>query len=240
MYLDNLVVEITRRCNVACRHCLRGEPQGKDIDNVTIDKMLEGVTGISMVTFTGGEPSLAVDRIEYFYQAIKKRGIELQGFYVITNGKVASKKLMHALIDLYAYCASSGYYENEISGLTISRDQYHTEFIPDVSKAHRLYSALSFYKPDDRKGNISGPGLINEGRGADLEYGRDAYLNELIIETDDDDNLSRVEGTVYVNALGDVITSCDMSFESQEENKIGNVHSNPLSEIVTNHFQQLA
>jgi hypothetical protein len=54
----------------------------------------------------------------------------------------------------------------------------------------------------------------------------------LAIEIDDHDQPERVEGTVYVNVHGDVIPSCDMSFDSQENNKIGNVHKNTLPEIL--------
>ena len=228
MYINELVIEITRRCNLACQHCLRGEPQNVDISDETINKALEGITGIGTITFTGGEPSLAVDRIQYIYKQIKKRGIDLGGFYVVTNGKIASRELMNVLIDLYAIV---DYIEEGIGGLVISKDQYHEYELPEEERkaADKLYKALSFYRPEDRKGDIKM--LINEGRAQGMGQ-REVYLENLIVETDDDDNPERVESTIYINALGDVITSCDMSFESQEENKIGNVNKKSLSKIV--------
>jgi sulfatase maturation enzyme AslB (radical SAM superfamily) len=206
---------------------MRGNAQNKDIDNVTIDKILEGVTKIGVLTFTGGEPSLAVDRIRYIYEQIKKRGIELYGFYVITNGKVASLELVHVLIDLYALI---DYPEDAVTALIISQDQYHEDEVNPLA-AHNLYKALRFYDPESRKKELTV--LINEGRAQEYGMGeREATLETISIEVDDDDQLMTVEGVVYVNALGDVIPSCDMSFESQEQNKLGNIYDKPLSEIL--------
>ena len=56
--------------------------------------------------------------------------------------------------------------------------------------------------------------------------------NMNVIGLDDDGNVDRVDEVVYVNALGDVVPSCDMSYESQKECKIGNVHENTLAEIM--------
>ena len=51
----NLVLEVTRRCNMCCAHCLRGEAQNMDMQKETIDKLLDQTDSISMVTFSGGE-----------------------------------------------------------------------------------------------------------------------------------------------------------------------------------------
>ena len=58
--IDNLIIEITRRCNMACAHCLRGDAQNIDIDPSYMLKLLRdnNIDYISMVTFTGGEPTL--------------------------------------------------------------------------------------------------------------------------------------------------------------------------------------
>jgi len=230
MYINELVIEVTRRCNLACQHCLRGDPQDVDISNETIDKALKYVTEIGTITFTGGEPSLAVDRIRYIYDQIKARNINLYGFYVVTNGKIASRELMNVLIDLYILigCPDN---EDYNAGLAISKDQYHEQEVYDDERkaAEKLYKALSFYRPEDKSARIEY--LINEGRAFGMGN-RDVSLETLIVETDEKGKPERVEGTIYINALGDVITSCDMSFESQDENKIGNVRKTSLSRIV--------
>lgn len=226
MFINELVIEVTRRCNLKCRHCMRGDPQNVNISKETITKALEGVTEIGSITFTGGEPSLAVTQINAIIKELKRRRITVYSFYVVTNGKVASKKLMQALIDMYAYCE-----DNEASALVISKDQYHHELLGEPKKADQLYRALTFYRPDDRKHDIKS--VLYEGRAIEEGVGTDnVRLDSFVVEVDDDNNPSRVESTVYINALGDVVPSCDMSFESQEQSKIGNVHKDPLIEII--------
>lgn len=230
MYINELVIEITRRCNIQCMHCLRGPAQKVDIDNKTIDKLLEGITSISCVTFTGGEPSLAVSKIKYFTKRVKELGIEVHSFYVITNGKVASVALAHALMDLYAYCNPFDQ-EDFMGGLCISQDQYHREIGYEINSAKRIYGALAFFRPDDRKMDIETP--IDEGWARINGIGRRTERpNMNVIGLDDDGNVDRVEEVVYINALGDVVPSCDMSYESQKVHKIGNVHDNSLAEIM--------
>jgi hypothetical protein len=148
----------------------------------------------------------------------------------VTNGKIASRELMNALIDLFVFIGCPDQ-EDCNASLVISKDQYHEQELYDDERkaADKLYSALSFYRSKDRDRDLKM--LINEGRARGMGH-REAYLESLVVETSEDDKPTRVEGTVYINALGDVITSCDMSFESQNENKIGNVNEKSLSEIV--------
>ena len=52
-YIENLCVEVTRKCNMKCAHCLRGDAQNMDINTCYIDTLLENVSGIGSITFTG-------------------------------------------------------------------------------------------------------------------------------------------------------------------------------------------
>lgn len=224
MNLYSLVYEITRRCNATCEHCLRGDAQNVDITKEIIDASLNGVGCISSVVFTGGEPSLAVDKIRYFLKAVKKRKIAVSSFYVVTNGKVPSLDLCLALMELYAYCD-----DNESSAFCISKDQYHTNDIGDTDDADKLYRALTFYHPDERKSDIKK--LIDEGRANEMGMGERQADTEITVYNNDDGTIDNIESTVYVNALGDVVPGCDLSFESQERLKIGSVLQNTIEEI---------
>ena len=66
IFVGNLCLEVTRRCNMGCAHCLRGNAENLDMSRETIDQVLEQVDMIGQVTFTGGEPSLNMDTIRYF------------------------------------------------------------------------------------------------------------------------------------------------------------------------------
>jgi MoaA/NifB/PqqE/SkfB family radical SAM enzyme len=66
VYISQLIVEVTRRCNMMCDHCLRGDEQSIDMSDDVIKAVLSGVSSIGSLVFTGGEPTLAVDVIERF------------------------------------------------------------------------------------------------------------------------------------------------------------------------------
>jgi MoaA/NifB/PqqE/SkfB family radical SAM enzyme len=227
MTVNELVVEITRRCNVKCRHCLRGPAQAVNISEKTIDKLLEGVDYISTITFSGGEPSLAVDKMVYFLKALKARKISIGSFFVITNGKKASLPMAHALIDFYAY--SDPYERKEMGGLEISGDQYHTEVIDSTKEAREMYEGLVFFHSDTRKGPITR--VLAEGRAEKWGHAP-ADRNELIIGRDKDGTIRQDEGVIYINALGDLVPSCNLSYKSQEKCKWGNVHDMSIAEIL--------
>ena len=105
VFFDSLAVEVTRRCNMHCAHCLRGEAENKDISYEVMDALLRHVDGIGVVTFTGGEPSLNCRAIDQFRELCLKYDISVNGFYIVTNGKENVEELAVASLRWYTYCA---------------------------------------------------------------------------------------------------------------------------------------
>lgn len=97
---DTLVIEITRRCNMQCPHCMRGESQNIDIDRKYIDAMLDQTELIGKLFFTGGEPTLALDTMEYILDQLYVRGIPVLKFDLFTNGLIYSERFI-ALVKAY-------------------------------------------------------------------------------------------------------------------------------------------
>lgn len=142
----SIVVETTRRCNMRCRHCLRGEPKNKDIDSVYIDALLNQADIIDSLVFTGGEPTLNLDAMEHMSAGLINRGVLLFNFQVITNGVEYSERLVKVakrfreIIDI---CCEAGFakgtYDSkqEMSRVIIgvSLDKYHS----DNEKCERNY-----------------------------------------------------------------------------------------------------
>ena len=60
---NDLSIEITRRCNLACQHCMRGEAENLDMSNEVIDQLLDRTSEIGYLGITGGEPLLNFDGI---------------------------------------------------------------------------------------------------------------------------------------------------------------------------------
>ena len=84
--VDNLVIEVTRKCNMKCPHCLRGNAQRKIIPNEYIDKMLRLIDNVSTLSITGGEPTLAMDTLNYIKKNIGYGQCDVGNFYMVTIG----------------------------------------------------------------------------------------------------------------------------------------------------------
>jgi hypothetical protein len=211
IFADHVVIEVTRRCNMVCNHCLRGKAQMKDIPSEFVDSLLDQLSYISQITFTGGEPTLAVDRIRYIFEGIKKRGITLGCFYVKTNAKKIPMEFVILCLEIYAYCE-----DKEECRVIASQDEFHecTKNFQDLG----IISALSFFEVEEkcyytgRKGQFINEGLYKENYGD----GREIKVSEMSVEYED--NEYRItEHELYMNCEGKILTDCDLSYKSQNE-----------------------
>ena len=73
-----LMIELTRRCNLACQHCMRGDPQDVTISREVIDRIVENIEECGYIAFTGGEPLLAMDELDYLVDRINEAGIKVK------------------------------------------------------------------------------------------------------------------------------------------------------------------
>ena len=56
--VENLAIELTRKCNLKCNHCMRGNAENKEISDKILDRIFEGKGGIRKLTrdkFTRGD-----------------------------------------------------------------------------------------------------------------------------------------------------------------------------------------
>lgn len=217
--IDNLCIEITRRCNMACAHCLRGDAQTADINHEVIDKALENVTSIGTLTFTGGEPSLNVEAMRYTLEKCEEEGIFVSTFYVVTNGKSVSDDFLHVLVDWYVFCVENGG-EGEYCGVALSKDRFHE---PIPTRNELLLRSLSFFREDKFNRNNSDQWLLAEGRAVQIAGVTRAvcdYLPEISVYEDE----VSIQDTIYVTVSGDVLAGCDWSYENQKHHKLGTVY----------------
>lgn len=225
-YLDQLCIEVTRKCNMSCAHCLRGEAQKIDIDTKYIDNLLQDVSGICNITFTGGEPSLNISAIEYTLQKCQELDIPVASFYIVTNGKSNILPLVTACLKWYAYCDD---YE-DMCGLALSKDMFHDEIDADNE---RILRGLSFFR-EDKFTNFDNVKIINQGRAEELggffKVNEEDRHEKFSFEDYDDDEC-RIESLIYLSANGDVKTDCDIAYEN-DEYTIGNVERDSLRYII--------
>jgi len=179
----------------------------------TVDKLLNQVNNIGQVAFTGGEPTLNSELILYFIDEVVKRGITVDSFYMVTNGRSFNRDLFLRLVEFYGYCG-----EPEMCAVAISYDEFHT-WGPEY-KYEAMWKTLSFYSDGHdqrenkgfvrnviREGNASINGIGNRTLGINKLYASDGVFYE----------------EFYVNANGEINYDCDMSYKTQESNILGTV-----------------
>lgn len=214
----NLIIEVTRKCQFTCDHCLRGRQQNKDMRKEYIDILCSQVEDVSMITFTGGEPSMNCEIIEYTLKRFKQENIAVGSFYIATNGYKISEAFIMACLKWYSYCG-----DKEMCSVQVSNDMYHAN---QDTYTTELLDGLSFFS---RKYAIEGEdiyrNLISEGYAKEYNIGS-RELEPLEIKTQYD--LSDTE--IYLNCNGQIINGCDWSYSSQNTNKL--CHVSELSDYI--------
>ena len=59
-------LEITGKCNLNCPHCFNNGSQDYEISTETIDRLLDFSDKFEQLHFTGGEPTLALNKMAIF------------------------------------------------------------------------------------------------------------------------------------------------------------------------------
>jgi organic radical activating enzyme len=244
----NLIIEVTRECNLRCDHCLRGEPENKSIQEKNVISLFKQIENgeINTLTLTGGEPALRPDKIQMILDVAKIYNVEIRNFYIATNGTIASDYFLKVLMELYLYCS-----DNEVSSVDISNDTFHNkELIQKNTKKFQMFSFIrykhspegdrykyllqnelemfeGYHETNDNFPNyiydykdLDASHIINQGRGKD--YGdKEPFITTLASIEEDPYLIEDLE--IYLNCNGDIILGCDWSYETQEEYKLCHV-----------------
>lgn len=171
---DTLFFEITRKCNLKCKHCFRGDAQNVSMNKEIIDKTLDQVGYCYHFVMTGGEPFLEPEIINYLIDGIIKRKLRFLGFSVVVNGTILDERAIQSIIAMnklatyyyeellplayktqkgkkYSFDKDYGKHpekEKPIS-ISISVDEFHNN---DVNKAITFYKKYANNKYIDVKG----------------------------------------------------------------------------------------
>ena len=226
----SLIIELTRRCNMNCKHCLRGCAENININKRIIRSALDAFEDIQSLTLTGGEPSLVPELIKYTVDYIIANGISLGGIYIVTNGKQYSRSMVNTMRRAYDYA-----YEKDMCALCVSVDAFHDG---THKENYYRYADELFFRRDKEQPNLERY-LINEGNAYENGIGRRNLNVPVSIEKDATyrwgSTLCISEGLIYVNALGGVLLDCDVSYRNQGLYEIGNLNDSNLIDIILAH-----
>lgn len=209
--LGTLVIETTRRCNLACKHCLRGNAEPADFNMNTLADLLDHVDNIANVTFSGGEPSLNVPIIHQFLQMVKDRGINVNSFYIATNGIENQEALAIATLRLYEICD-----EKDDCGISISVDPFH-----DKNRVDNIVKGLNFYSADkDRSYSRDNNWILKMGRAEDNNLGQPPVWEPDEFELtawEQDGEVSYYIDTIYLSCNGWAYPSCNLNYQKMDQ-----------------------
>jgi len=95
--IEELKLEITRDCNLECKHCYKGEREEKYMSLETIDSAFKDLKTIWMLSLVGGETFLAPEQIKRVYENIVKNNIEVGILNINTNCTVENDEIIEIL-----------------------------------------------------------------------------------------------------------------------------------------------
>jgi len=237
MHVADMCLEITRRCNMRCAHCMRGEPQRLDMTPEIIRQVFTQIDSISSLTLTGGEPSMKPELIHDVWQELLWQKTSLGYFYVVTNAHSTyrRKQFLEELDQLHQQSA-----EPEMDCLVVSQDQFHRwEHQPNLRyyQDHYEYDWAGGYierdwiKLDQRHEDIRN--VRTEGRAVEMSVGTVDPMKQGLWEVSEYNGEMYVsEHSVCISANGNVTSSPNMSFARVDREAWGNILETPLCEII--------
>lgn len=250
--VDALIIGNTEKCNMKCRHCLRGNARNNNIDQLMMNKIVDTFDSIFCVTFGAGEITMHLDSIRWFIEAVQFSAKEkyIGNFYIVTNAKVYRKELERLCDVLYNICG-----DNEISGLAVSDDQFHMEWHRsrqhfEINRDRYMYGAETYeeFKYDlfeeymkpyaNPKGkkveewDYSNAGIINMGRAIETGLGiRELKPYKPTVDFNKDTGeVNLYDGEVFVRYNGDIFCSCNLSYDEMDKRikspfYLGSIHN---------------
>lgn len=253
-----LTIELTRRCNMRCAHCLRGQAQDITLSKNIIDKMFDDITDCAHVYISGGEPLLELDTLIYLLEKIATNW-NTALLEITTNGSILSDSLVAALEQFCQTPTSSSIPRK--AHLTISKDEFH--------KSGEWQNALSFYTPlfnkanqrlgcsdetkmhvetwspvdkEETKKNNAIPALLYAGNAIQLAKESNEFKigKNLRVPSYCNHRLKIIDNIVYcrvmITAKGDVVVAAeDDSYAMYDTFAVGSILNKPLDEIIDHH-----
>lgn len=129
---------MTRKCNMNCKFCARGNSQNLDINKSIIDKTLNEMkdTYIEVLRISGGEPLMVPKLIIYLLNKIIELKIQVNNVVIFTNGLKTDLQLCQMIMDFL---------------------QYLKQIEPEIKESTKLlqqFSEYIYYKSSETRFNI--------------------------------------------------------------------------------------
>lgn len=89
--------EVTRKCNLNCEHCMRGDAQNVTMSSKIIDRVVPQILVAKQIILTGGEPMLVPDTINYLVDSLIKNNTIIAHFSSVVNGTILDDRAIKTI-----------------------------------------------------------------------------------------------------------------------------------------------
>lgn len=125
----NLNLMITRNCNLACAHCMRGEAANEDITDEVLEKVFKPNMIIHLLQLNGGEVFSRPQLLTKIIDTIIRKRVILECVNIPTNGTLYTEKIEKELDRLNSYLVMcnmmTGTVATKCVNIDLSDDKYH-------------------------------------------------------------------------------------------------------------------
>ena len=235
VYVQNLAMIITNKCNMNCAHCLRGCKDNKMMKNDVIKATLDQITGIGNLCICGGEPTLALDTLENIFDYVIEHNIMVEQVSVTINGTIYSLEFLRLLNYINEYITY--FSDNNNTIFAISNDKYHIDemkrldlyenYLENVDRYIQSFYFYEMKEPDDCK-------VFREGNAINLDKSltKELIRLDMLLSYDEKYRICNIGPLIAINPDG-IVTEADGSIENQKTiYNYGNVLDDSLENIV--------
>lgn len=187
---SSVAFEITRKCNFACEHCIRGDAQNVDMPKEVIDAFFDQISELQEIVFAGGEPLLNLEGMDYVINQSIKRDLPLYSLVFTSNGTHFNTDVMCCL-ERWAFYIKMCHAKNGTNykgsvKICISRDEWHDKQLALLGykrNSREIYEEVKgYYAYLDEVYDVviadDGKEPINLGRAKALPAGKTMDIDE--------------------------------------------------------------
>ncbi len=226
--IEHVYIEVTRRCNLRCAHCLRGDAQEVDLSREDVDSFLKKLENayISHLVLGGGEPTLNPEIIAYIIDQIIAKKIIVESLAMITNGQIYSDEVANAFNRFDEYHKqkilnkSDNSFISEKVRILFSVDRFHKDILPSVIQSYKNQCKwIRFYKQ-----HLPDESIIKTGRstiGRDFKYERSCF-KYMITKNRDGVFCMSILG-IYLTAKGFITVNGNGAYDDIDKDNYGHI-----------------
>lgn len=246
--LHDLAIETTRRCNMKCEHCMRGESQNIDAPKEIIDLILNNdeIKRIDHICFSGGEPTLNSNIIIYAINKIIAENIDVLEIVMVTNGQIFNKDLVEAFNRFNEYrnqrntqqltarynklnknVLNSIIQENTDGHvrITFSIDRFHYPVSQEVRDNYQKYAkGIKITEKDVEDKDIYKTGFATIGKDFNYKLDQLRYCK--------DGEYYTVIDNMYITVTGFITSEGMGQYSDMDRINMGNIYNTTLSKIL--------